>query len=310
MMRIPKMIPMSKATDSKKNIHGILLVNKSEGLTSNALLQKVKHLYKAKKAGHTGSLDPLATGMLPVCFGEATKFSQYLLDADKCYEATGTLGQKTTTADSTGEIIAEISNFIISNEELKCALEQFVGQTKQVPSMFSALKYEGVPLYKLARQGIEIERKARDINVHNLILDKFDGRTFDIKVSCSKGTYIRNLVEDIGDFLQVGAHVSRLHRVYTAGLANEKMYSLSELQQMDEDELNSLLLPIEKPIDYLPKLNLSEDDIRALRQGRIIAKSQLNDENLVRLYDESDLFIGLAEFKGENELAVKRLLAF
>ncbi|MCA0403695.1 MAG: tRNA pseudouridine(55) synthase TruB [Proteobacteria bacterium] len=301
---------MSKTVNSKKQIHGILLLNKSEGITSNTLLQKAKRLYKAAKAGHTGTLDPLATGMLPLCFGEATKFSQYLLDADKCYEATGILGQKTSTADSTGEIVEEKFDFDIKKSELEQVLQQFRGKIKQIPSMYSALKHEGVPLYKLARNGIEVERKARDIEIYSLELIKFNGNSFDIKVRCSKGTYIRNLVEDIGERLGVGAHVSRLHRCYTAGFNNQSMYTLQQLEEMGEDDLNSLLLPVEKPIEYLPRLNLADEDIRIVRQGQILRLARENGASFIRLYDKNNMFVGMAEFISEQELKAKKLIAF
>lgn len=301
---------MSKTANSKKQIHGILLLNKSEGITSNTLLQKAKRLYKAAKAGHTGTLDPLATGMLPLCFGEATKFSQYLLDADKCYEATGILGQKTSTADSTGEIIEEKFDFDIKKSELEQVLQQFRGKIKQIPSMFSALKHEGIPLYKLARNGIEVERKAREIEIYELDLIQFDGRTFDIKVRCSKGTYIRNLVEDIGDSLNVGAHVSRLHRCFTAGFNDEPMYNLEQLEVMPEEKLNSILLPVEKPIEYLPRLSLSNEDIMIIRQGQVLGFTKESESPLIRIYDKNNIFIGLAEYINNKELKAKKLIAF
>ena len=231
---------MNPKTTEKRIVNGILLINKPQGLTSNAVLQQAKRLFHAQKAGHTGSLDPLATGMLPLCFGEATKFSQYLLDADKCYETTGLLGIKTNTADAMGDVIARVDDFTISIAQLQSVLDTFLGTIKQVPSMFSALKHQGKPLYKFARDGIEIERQAREITIHDLQLNAFDGREFKLTVSCSKGTYIRNLVEDIGNRLSVGAHVTQLHRVYTAGLASEPMFSLDELAEKSSEELMQL----------------------------------------------------------------------
>ena len=170
--------------------------------------------------------------MLPICFGEATKICQYLLDADKCYETTGLLGIKTNTSDSTGEVIAQVEHYCVSETQLNKVLSQYKGNIKQVPSMFSALKHKGTPLYRFAREGIEIERKARDVLISQLQLNDFDGTQFSLTVTCSKGTYIRNLVEDIGDTLGVGAHVTRLHRLYTSGFQNMPMYSLDELQEM------------------------------------------------------------------------------
>ncbi|WP_043872554.1 tRNA pseudouridine(55) synthase TruB [Legionella massiliensis] len=301
---------MSKA-EPKQAVNGILLVNKPQGLSSNALLQQVKRLFNAKKAGHTGSLDPLATGMLPICFGEATKFCQYLLDADKSYEATGLLGIKTTTGDALGETIASLSSFDITKDELEKALNQFKGSIKQVPSMYSALKHKGTPLYKYAREGIAIEREARDIKIYKLDLQSFDGTQFDIDVTCSKGTYIRNLVEDIGEQLGVGAHVTRLHRTHTAGFADEEMYTLAELQNKSPSELMNCLLPMERAVNYLPKLELKADELLALRQGKVLDRIVTTElEGCVRLYIEGAVFVGLGEVDSASNLSVKRLLAF
>lgn len=293
----------------KQIVNGLLLVNKPGGLTSNAVLQKVKHLLHAKKAGHTGSLDPLATGMLPLCFGEASKFSQYLLDADKCYETTGLLGIKTNTADSMGDVIAQVDDFSISELELQAVLAGFTGPIKQIPSMFSALKHQGTPLYKFARAGVDIERKARDIIIHQLQLNAFNGREFKLTVTCSKGTYIRNLVEDIGERLGVGAHVTQLHRAYTAGLAGETMYTLDELNAMTHEQLLQCLLPVDRAVDYLPRLVLENDAVHAMRQGKTITMPESADSNgCVRLFDNDEQFFGLGEWEAFGVLKVKRLL--
>ena len=302
---------MNKKSTDKQAINGIILVNKPQGLTSNAVLQQVKRLFRAQKAGHTGSLDPLATGMLPLCFGEATKISQYLLDADKCYETTGLLGIKTNTADAMGEVIARVEDFTVSETQLQRVLDEFSGPIKQVPSMFSALKHQGKPLYKFAREGIEIERKARDITIHALQLNAFDGQEFKLKVTCSKGTYIRNLVEDIGERLGVGAHVTQLHRAFTAGLALEPMYTLDELIAKSPEELIKLLLPMDRAIDYFPKLTLDESQIFALRQGKTVQVLEpIDPMRLVRLYAHDQEFIGLGQQDEASPdiLKVKRLL--
>ena len=302
---------MNPKTIEKQIVNGILLINKPQGLTSNAVLQQAKRLFRAEKAGHTGSLDPLATGMLPLCFGEATKFSQYLLDADKCYETTGLLGVKTNTADAMGDVIARVDDFTISIAQLQSVLDTFLGTIKQVPSMFSALKHQGKPLYKFARDGIEIERKAREITIHDLQLNAFDGREFKLTVSCSKGTYIRNLVEDIGNSLGVGAHVTQLHRVYTAGLASESMFYLDELVEKSSKELMQLLLPVDRSIDYLPKFILDNEQIVALRQGKTVQIMKpidlLNSD--IRLYSADNQFIGLGTWETPDILKVKRLLS-
>ncbi|WP_019215919.1 tRNA pseudouridine(55) synthase TruB [Legionella tunisiensis] len=300
---------MSKI-ENKQSVNGILLLNKPQGLSSNAVLQQVKRLFQAKKAGHTGSLDPLATGMLPICFGEATKFCQYLLDADKCYEASGLLGIKTNTADACGEVTQEISNFVLTESQLLATLEQFRGNIQQIPSMFSALKHKGTPLYKYAREGVDVARAAREIIIHQLNLTGFSNKEFDIKVSCSKGTYIRNLVEDIGDRLGVGAHVTRLHRVHTAGFAEEPMYSIDDLQNKTAAQRLACLLPMERAVSYLPALALNAEEIIALRQGKVLINKIIPNftSGCVRLHDEWEHFIGLGELQLSGVLTVKRLL--
>ncbi len=295
--------------DDRLPINGIILVNKPQGLTSNAVLQQVKRLFRAKKAGHTGSLDPLATGMLPICFGEATKFCQYLLDADKCYETTGLLGIKTNTADSMGEVIAQVENFNVSESELEEVLKQFKGAIKQVPSMFSALKHQGTPLYKLARAGIEIERPARAVMIHQLHLNHFDGKEMDLTIQCSKGTYIRNLVEDIGEQLGTGAHVTRLHRLYTAGLADEPMYTIDDLNLKSAEQRLQCLLPMEHAVNSLPKIVLAHEAAQALRQGKVISAPNLDTvTGCVRLYEHDGQFIGLGDLQADGVLKVRRLL--
>lgn len=302
---------MTSKSDCVLPINGILLLNKPQGLSSNAVLQKVKRLFKAKKAGHTGSLDPLATGMLPICLGEATKLCQYLLDADKCYEATGLLGVKTSTADSMGDVIQTVDNVNVSEAQLRQILEQFTGRTQQIPSMFSALKHQGKPLYKLARAGITIERKSRDIVIDALTLRSFDGLSFEITVSCSKGTYIRNLVEDIGETLGVYAHVTQLHRKHTAGFDNEGMYTLEALQGMDDAQRLACLLPMERAVPDMPQLVISLDDVTRLQQGKtVICSNHNNLAGLVRLRNSQGSFIGIGELDLDSVLKVKRLLAF
>lgn len=291
-------------------IDGILLVNKSQGLSSNAVLQKAKRLFKAKKAGHTGSLDPLATGMLPVCFGEATKVCQYLLDADKSYQATGLLGAKTDTSDSMGIIIDQVDNFTVSEQQLRDVISEFIGPISQTPSMFSALKHQGTPLYKLARKGVTIERKARDIVIESIELLHFDGRQFTINVSCSKGTYIRNLVEDIGDRLEVCAHVTQLHRNYTAGLSTDIMYTLDELEMMTPSEQMACLLPLERAISYMPIITLSEEDSLLLKQGRQVHHDNLQGiSGAVRLHDLNARYLGVGDISVDGIVKVKRLMA-
>lgn len=298
---------MSKA--NRRNISGILLLNKPGGCTSNHILQKVKWMFNAKKAGHTGSLDPLATGMLPICFGDATKFSHYLLNADKSYDVSAQLGIKTNTADSTGEIMASVDSFDITEADLLTALEQFKGTTKQIPSMYSALKHQGIPLYKYARAGIDIARDARDISIKSLQLNAYDGKIFDLSVRCSKGTYIRNLVEDIGEVLGVGAHVTRLHRTYTSGFETDRMYSFDELECMIPEELDTCILPMDRSVEHLSFIELQPCELAALMQGKVIPWSNsVADERIVRLYDQQKAFWGLGKLDVSGTLKVKRLV--
>lgn len=294
----------------KRDLNGILLVNKPQGLTSNAILQRVKRLYGARKAGHTGSLDPLATGMLPICFGEATKFSQFLLDADKCYQATGCLGIKTDTSDKLGVILEEKKDFSIKMSELEVVLSDFRGEIIQTPSMFSALKHQGRPLYTYARQGIEIPRKQRQVFIHSLQLDEYDGQHFKITVVCSKGTYIRNLIEDIGDTLGVGAHMSALHRIWTAGFNDQPMFSYEMLQNMSEEARDNILLPIDKamPAD-IPAIMLNDSAARSIGQGRMVDCEQCQENILFRLYNEDNSFLGIGVGVANGLLKPQRLLA-
>jgi len=299
-----------KSTNPKDPIHGILLIDKPQGLSSNGVLQRVKSLLGAKKAGHTGSLDPMATGMLPICFGEATKVSQYLLEADKCYTTTGLLGVKTNTGDAMGDVIACVDNVDVSLDQLQAALAQFKGKSKQIPSMFSALKYQGKPLYQYARKGVEIEREAREIIIYDLHLDAFDGKQFKLTVRCSKGTYIRNLVEDIGEKLGVGAHVTELRRLYTAGFDSNTMITIEQLMERNLEERRALLLPIESAVPTLPRFTLSATQVQQIRQGQIVTTDPIHSvPGVIMLFDETHSFIGFGEWQLPHELKAKRLLA-
>ncbi len=298
------------APNPKDMINGILLVDKACGPSSNAVLQRVKHLVGAKKAGHTGSLDPMATGMLPICFGEATKISQYLLDADKSYTTTGILGIKTNTADAMGEVIAKVDDFDISEHQLREVLSEFTGKIKQVPSMFSALKHQGTPLYKYARQGVDIERNAREVTIHSVQLNHFDGKHFKLTVRCSKGTYIRNLVEDIGDRLATGAHVTELHRLHTAGFHSDAMITVDELTHLTLEDRRSLLLPMERAIEHLPRFSLTTEQALQIRQGQVVSTDPSTSLSCtVQLYENDHHFIGLGEWQSPSELKAKRLLS-
>lgn len=294
----------------KHNIDGILLIDKAIGPSSNGVLQRVKYLLGAKKAGHTGSLDPMATGMLPVCFGEATKFSHYLLDADKTYTATGLLGIKTDTADAMGNVISQTDNFSVTESQLREVLAEFTGNLEQVPSMYSALKHHGKPLYKYAREGITIEREARAITIHDLRLTQFDGKQFCLTVRVSKGTYIRNLVEDIGDALGIGAHVTQLRRLHTAGFTADSMITVDALADLTLDERRNLLLPMERAIEHLPRFSLTSEQSHQMRQGQIVRTApELFLEGVIRLYENNTHFLGLGEWQTPTELKAKRLLS-
>lgn len=297
-----------------RKLDGVLLFNKPLGGSSNGLLQKVRWLYQANKAGHTGALDPLASGMLPICFGNATKFAQYSLDADKTYEVTAKLGIRTTTSDADGEVVST-ANVNVSDEQLADALTQFRGPIKQVPSMFSALKHQGKPLYYYARQGIEIERPARAITIHNLALTRFEQDEIDMVVHCSKGTYIRSLVDDLGQVLGCGAYVTRLHRTQVAGFEDMSMHELKELEQLSEAQdnyhsLDGLLLPVDATIAHLPKLVLNEVDNTKFLQGQTLKGYQGETGIAVRVYHSNQSeFLGVAEFEADSKLQPKRLIA-
>lgn len=303
---------MTKISNNRRRVDGILLLNKPEGLSSNAALQIVKRLYVAEKAGHTGSLDPLASGMLPICFGEATKFSQHLLDADKFYSVTAKLGVKTATGDREGEIIQEAAVPPLTQDELEQLLLQFTGEISQIPSMYSALKHQGQPLYKLARKGIEVERQSRNIVVKNIHLTNLDLPKFSFEVRCSKGTYIRTLVEDMGKVLGCGAHVHQLHRSETGPFKAEQMYSLDHLNRVHSQgqlsALDSLLLPIDSALNHWPNVNVSEAAYYYLRQGQPIILPYAPDSGWIRLIRRNGDFLGIAEVMPDGKVAPRRLV--
>ena len=290
-------------------VHGIVLLDKPIGLTSNVALQRVKRVFRATKAGHTGSLDPLATGMLPICFGEATKLCQYGLEADKCYRVTGCLGISTDTGDAMGQVVATAA-VNCSVQALTAVVASLQGVIQQVPPMVSALKHQGKPLYVYARAGIILPRAARTVTIYSSELLQFDGQLFSLSVRCSKGTYIRSLVEAIGEALGVGAHVTQLHREYSAGFEHERLWTLDELMACSEAELMTSLLPMDRAVAHLPRQVLTDAQITRLRQGQVLADGFTSSAPLgvVRLYDAREQLIGLGEFDGA-QLRVKRLMA-
>ncbi len=301
-----------------RDVHGILLLAKPSGITSNDALQQVKRIYNAAKAGHTGALDPLATGMLPICLGEATKFSQFLLDADKRYQVTAKLGERTNTSDADGTIIST-RPLTFTEPQLQQALMSFRGGSLQVPSMFSALKHQGKPLYEYAREGIEIEREARPITVYELNVLEFSGDKLVLDIHCSKGTYIRTIIDDLGEMLGCGAHVTQLHRSQVANYPAERMLSIEQLQAIFErckaegrpprEELDPLLLPMDTAVDSLPEVNMSAVVASYVTQGQAVQVAQVPASGFVRMTvgDERE-FIGVGEIDDDGKVAPRRLV--
>ena len=289
-------------------------------MTSNGALQTVKRLYGAAKVGHTGSLDPLATGVLPLCFGEATKFSQYLLDADKTYRSTFVFGVATASGDSDGEVIERYDASALTQASLDQAMGAFRGPIEQVPSMYSALKKDGQPLYKLARQGIEVEREPRAVTVFEFRIEAFRPGSCaeaDVYVHCSKGTYVRSLAEDIGRVLGCGAHVSRLHRVQAGPFAEADSVSIETLSALKEREalgdspfsgMDALLRPATLALEALPKVVLAEAAGFYLRQGQAVLVPKAPTSGLVQLQLASGEFIGVGEILDDGRVAPRRLV--
>ncbi len=303
---------MAKRQPRGRFIDGILVVNKPQGETSNTTLQRVKRLYAANKAGHTGSLDPLATGVLPICFGEATKFSQFLLDSDKEYVVTAELGIRTNTSDAQGEIIDRRPVPTLTAADFEAVLQQFRGPLQQIPSMFSALKYRGQPLYKLARQGIEIEREPRPIVVYKNQLMKWALPKFQLQVHCSKGTYIRTLIDDMGEILGCGAHIVSLHRTKAGPYHETQAVDLPQLEQWVEDRkfsvMDDLLLPMVSAVSEWPEVQLTENTYYYLQQGQPVWVPQAPIEGWVRLMQGLDHFVGVGQILEDGRVAPRRLV--
>lgn len=295
-------------------MNGILLFDKPAGLSSNQALQRVKWLYNARKAGHTGSLDPLATGLLPICFGEATKVAGFLLDADKKYQIRCRLGQTTTTGDSEGALLQDLP-VQVSAEQIDQALQQFLGESMQVPPMFSALKKDGVRLYELARQGKEVHREPRSIRISSVTLLCVGLPFVDFEVSCSKGTYVRVLVEDLGAKLGCGGHVTALRRLELGGFTDPKMMSLPQLEELAQEAdpyktLDSLLLPNDEALSHWPSVLLSPDISFYVCQGQAVLVPHLPRSGKVKLYNrESMQFLGMGEILDDGRVAPCRLFS-
>ncbi len=294
-----------------RDVNGILLLDKPTGITSNEALQQVKRLYFAKKAGHTGSLDPLASGILPICLGEATKVSAFLLDADKRYQVRCQLGVTTATADAEGEILETRPVGTYTAEKLDQVFEEFRGDIEQVPPMYSALKHEGQRLYKLARQGVEVEREARPVSIYELTLTGQGEDWLDINVHCSKGTYVRTLAEDIGERLGCGAHVSALRRTSVGPYSDSEMVTLEQLEALKADDMpamDDLLLPIETALTQWPDVELSADASFYLQQGQPVLVPHAPTSGWVRLYATNRLFLGMGEILDDGRVAPRRLM--
>ena len=305
---------MSKPRKRGRDIHGVFLLDKPQGMSSNDIMQKVKRIFQANKAGHTGALDPLATGMLPICLGEATKFSQFLLDADKRYLVTAKLGERTDTSDAEGQIV-ETREVKVKTSEILTALEQFRGDILQVPTMFSALKHNGKPLYEYARQGITVEREARPITIFELNFIEYNAPYLTLEVHCSKGTYIRTLVDDLGETLGCGAHVTMLRRTAVADYPTEKMLDWNALQALAEAQdlalLDALLLPMDTAVAKLPALTLNESQTQGIGFGQRVKFDNPNRlQGQVRLFSHENRFLGVAVIDENNVIRPQRLVVY
>ncbi|HDR1512411.1 TPA: tRNA pseudouridine(55) synthase TruB [Pasteurella multocida] len=303
---------MAKPRKRGRDIDGVFLLDKPQGMSSNDIMQKVKRVFQANKAGHTGALDPLATGMLPVCLGEATKFSQFLLDADKRYQVTAKLGERTDTSDAEGQVV-ETRDVQVDVQDILAALPHFRGNLMQVPTMFSALKHQGKPLYEYARAGITVEREARPITIFDLQFIAYDAPYLTLEVHCSKGTYIRTLVDDLGEYLGCGAHVTVLRRTAVANYPVEAMMDWDTLQvlaaQQDLALLDQHLLPTDSAVSALPALHLNQEQSKAISFGQRVKfdnPTQLTGQ--VRLFSDTQQFLGVALVDEHNVIRPQRLI--
>ena len=297
-------------------VNGILVLDKPNGVSSNQALQRAKRLFDAAKAGHTGSLDPLATGVLPLCFGEATKFSRFLLDADKAYCSTFKLGVRTASGDAEGEVTGVVDAGDIDGAAVENALAQFRGEIEQVPSMFSAIKHQGKPLYKLARAGEEVERKARRVTVFELEMTDFRPGSHpevDVALRCSKGTYVRSIAEDLGEALGCGAHVSALRRTQAGPFVEAQCVSMATLEALAardaQSEMDALLQPLDAALDNLPLVEVSESGGFYIRQGQPVLVPNSPCSGMVRMGLETGEFLGIGEILDDGRVAPRRLIA-
>ena len=304
---------MAKRRQRGRPINGILLLDKPAGVTSNGALQMAKKMYAAAKAGHTGSLDPLATGMLPICFGEATKFSQFLLDADKYYRVEARLGVRTDTGDADGEVVQE-RPVSVTEAGVLDVMDRYRGDIEQIPSMYSAIKHKGEPLYKLARRGITVEREPRPVTIHRLELVSLEADVLTLEVECTKGTYVRTLVEDIGEDLGCGAHVIGLRRLGAGPYPPERMISLQELGELKEEggfeAIDEKLLPLSTAVADWPRAELGDNAAWYLLQGQPVMADRRPAEGWVGIYQASSgEFLGVGEVLEDGRVAPRRLVA-
>ena len=294
-----------------RNINGIVVLDKAVGCSSNAALQEVKKIFEANKAGHTGSLDPLATGVLPLCLGEATKVSQFLLDSDKCYRARIRLGIRTDSGDSEGNVIEELTEFHVKRRDVEKALKKFEGEIEQLPPMYSALKVNGVPLYKLARKGLEVERSLRKVSIYHIELLDFAENIIEIEIACSKGTYIRTIADDLGQDLGCGAHIIALRRTQAGVFTEEDCISAAELIELKEsdglDMIDQYLIPMDKAVLDLPEVKLPSITASYVKNGQAVLVRHLPEEGLVRMYEEEQ-FIGIGCIDDDGKVAPRRLI--
>lgn len=288
---------------------GVLLLDKNSGITSNGALQRARRLFGIRKAGHTGSLDPLASGILPLCFNEATKLSGYLLDADKSYRVLARLGATTNTGDADGEVLARSPVPALDETAVLALLAKFTGPILQVPPMFSALKHQGQRLYELARKGVEVERQAREVTIFSIELLGHGPDQLELEVACSKGTYIRTLVEDIGSAIGCGAHVEVLRRTTVAGFPVEQAVTLDALETMTPEARLACLRPMDSMVLHWPEVILQAPQTRIFLQGQAVAPDPLPEGHLLRVYDENYAFIGVGRIDDRGRVAPKRLVA-
>ncbi|WP_133863048.1 MULTISPECIES: tRNA pseudouridine(55) synthase TruB [Pseudomonas] len=302
---------MAQVKRIRRQVHGVLVLDKPRGFSSNAALQKVRWLLNAEKAGHTGSLDPLATGVLPLCFGEATKFSQYLLDADKGYSTVAQLGVTTTTGDAEGEVL-ERRAVAVDEAAIQGALPAFRGQIEQIPPMYSALKRDGQPLYKLARAGEVVEREPRSVTIARLELLALQEDRATLEVACSKGTYVRTLVEDLGALLGCGAHVAELRRTQAGPFGLAQAISLEELEAVHAEggsaALDRFLLPVDSGLEHWPLVQLTQHSAYYWLHGQPVRAANAPKFGLMRVQDDQGRFIGIGEIDDEGQVAPRRLI--